>query len=72
MIGVGDAENDQSLLSLCGCAVSVANAIPALKQRSDWVTPSAEGEGVVELVDRVLADDLRSLAARPRPRIRPR
>jgi HAD superfamily hydrolase (TIGR01484 family) len=69
VIGVGDAENDQSLLALCGCAVSVANAIPSLKLRSDWVTPSAEGPGVVELVDRVLADDLRSLPLNPGRRI---
>jgi hydroxymethylpyrimidine pyrophosphatase-like HAD family hydrolase len=69
VIGVGDAENDQSLLAFCKCAVSVANAIPSLKLRSDWVTPSAEGAGVVELVDRVLADDLRSLSVRPRPPI---
>jgi hydroxymethylpyrimidine pyrophosphatase-like HAD family hydrolase len=57
VVGVGDAENDQSFLSMCGVAVSVANAIPSLKLRSDWVTPSPEGKGVEELVDRVLADD---------------
>jgi hydroxymethylpyrimidine pyrophosphatase-like HAD family hydrolase len=62
VVGVGDAENDHTFLSLCGCAVAVANALPSLKERSDWVTPSAEGEGVVELVDRVLFDDLQSLA----------
>jgi hydroxymethylpyrimidine pyrophosphatase-like HAD family hydrolase/energy-coupling factor transporter ATP-binding protein EcfA2 len=62
VVGVGDAENDHAFLSLCECAVSVANALPSLKDRSDWVTPSPEGAGVVELVDRMLADDLRSLA----------
>jgi hydroxymethylpyrimidine pyrophosphatase-like HAD family hydrolase len=62
VIGVGDAENDHSFLSMCGVAVSVANAIPSLKLRSDWVTPSPEGKGVEELVDSVLADDLQSLA----------
>jgi hydroxymethylpyrimidine pyrophosphatase-like HAD family hydrolase len=62
VVGVGDAENDRTFLSFCGCAVSVANALPSLKQRSDWVTPSPAGAGVVELVDRLLADDLQSLA----------
>lgn len=62
VVGVGDAENDHTFLSLCECAVSVANAIPSLKLRSDWVTPAAEGKGVVELIDRVLDDDLQSLA----------
>jgi HAD superfamily hydrolase (TIGR01484 family) len=62
VVGIGDGENDDSFLSFCERAVTVANALPWLKERCDWVTPSAEGEGVVELVDRILADDLRSLA----------
>ncbi len=61
VVGVGDAENDHAFLSYCECAVSVANALPSLKERSDWVTPSPEGAGVVELIDRMLADDLQSL-----------
>jgi hydroxymethylpyrimidine pyrophosphatase-like HAD family hydrolase len=62
VVGVGDAENDHTFLSMCECAVSVANGLPSLKERCDWVTPSPEGAGVVELVDRVIADDLRSVA----------
>ena len=62
VVGVGDGENDHSFLSQCECAVSVANAIPSLKLRSDWVTPSPNGKGVVELIERVLADDLQSLS----------
>ncbi len=62
VVGIGDAENDHTFLSFCECAVSVANALPSLKDRSDWVTPSPEGAGVVELIDRMLADDLQSLA----------
>jgi hydroxymethylpyrimidine pyrophosphatase-like HAD family hydrolase len=62
VVGIGDGENDDSFLSSCGRAVAVANALPWLKSRCDWVTPSPEGEGFVELVDRILADDLRNLA----------
>jgi hydroxymethylpyrimidine pyrophosphatase-like HAD family hydrolase len=72
VVGVGDAENDHAFLSLCECAVSVENALPSLKLRSDWVTPSPEGKGVVELIDRVLADDLQSLAPSLRRRRVPR
>jgi hydroxymethylpyrimidine pyrophosphatase-like HAD family hydrolase len=64
VVGVGDAENDQAFLELCGAAVAVANALPSLKEKADWVTPSAEGEGVVEVVRRLLADDFRELARR--------
>jgi hydroxymethylpyrimidine pyrophosphatase-like HAD family hydrolase len=31
VIGVGDAENDQVLLAVCGLEVAVANAVPELK-----------------------------------------
>ncbi len=52
VVGVGDAENDHALLDLCGVAVAVANAIPALKERADWVTPSSNGAGVAELIEK--------------------
>ena len=64
VVGVGDAENDHAFLSSCECAVAVANALPALKDRADWVTEGARGAGVQELVGRMLADDLVSLQAR--------
>ena len=64
VVGVGDAENDHAFLDYCGCAVAVANALPALKQRSDLVTAGDHGCGVVELIDRLLADDLASLGPR--------
>lgn len=54
-IGVGDAENDQALLALCGLPVAVANALPELKAQARWVTSAADGAGVAELIDRVLA-----------------
>src|SRR5205823_6393105 len=37
-IAVGDAENDGPLLDVCGLAVAVRNAVPALKRKSDRVT----------------------------------
>jgi hydroxymethylpyrimidine pyrophosphatase-like HAD family hydrolase len=57
VIGIGDAENDHAFLSYCECAVAVANAIPALKQRADLVTQSARGAGVAELIDKLVAND---------------
>lgn len=62
VVGVGDAENDHAFVAACECAVAVANALPALAQRCDWVTDADHGAGVVELIDRLLADDLASLA----------
>ncbi len=53
-VGVGDAENDEPLLGACGLAVAVANAQDGLKGRADLVTRGERGEGVVELIGRML------------------
>jgi hydroxymethylpyrimidine pyrophosphatase-like HAD family hydrolase len=57
VVGVGDAENDQAFLNLCGCSVSVANALPALRERTHLVMKHAYGRGVVELIDRMIEQD---------------
>ncbi|WP_433246418.1 HAD-IIB family hydrolase [Streptosporangium sp. CA-135522] len=57
-VGVGDAENDHAFLSACECAVAVANALPAIKERCDLVTERDHGAGVAELADRLLETDL--------------
>jgi hydroxymethylpyrimidine pyrophosphatase-like HAD family hydrolase len=62
VVGVGDAENDHALLQRCGFAVAVANALPALKERADYVTAGERGAGVVELADLLVETDLRDLA----------
>jgi HAD superfamily hydrolase (TIGR01484 family) len=66
LAGVGDAENDHAFIESCECAVAVANAIPALKEEADWVTPSERGAGVVELIDKIIETDLSDLALRLR------
>ncbi len=53
-VGVGDAENDQDFLDICGYSVAVANALPALKRRVDLVTRGDHGDGIVELVKHLL------------------
>jgi hydroxymethylpyrimidine pyrophosphatase-like HAD family hydrolase len=57
-VGVGDAENDHAFLSCCECAVAVANALPAVKQRADLVTRADHGAGVEELIEQLVSDDL--------------
>lgn len=61
-VGIGDAENDHVLFAHCEFAAAVANALPAVKEHADWVTPSDHGSGVRELIARLLDDDLRALA----------
>lgn len=49
-VAVGDAENDHAFLSACERGVSVANGLPSLKERADWVTSKPAGAGVTELI----------------------
>lgn len=53
-VGVGNAENDHDFLDLCGYSVAVANALPQLKERVDFVTRGDHGAGVAELIDMLL------------------
>ncbi|HLQ52213.1 MAG TPA: HAD family hydrolase [Terriglobales bacterium] len=57
VVAVGDAENDDSLLSMCGFSVAVANAIPALKRRAHKTTKQEHGAGVVEIIEQIMRSD---------------
>lgn len=58
VVGIGDAENDLSFLQRCECAVAVANAASSTKAIAAFVTTAANGNGVVELVDELIDNDL--------------
>ena len=60
IVGVGDAENDHAFLELCGLSAAVANAIPAIKETADVTTRGDHGDGVIELIEGLIADDLES------------
>lgn len=57
VVGVGDAENDIPFLSMCGCAVAVANALPSVKAKADLVL-SDHGQGLVELAAILTGTDM--------------
>jgi hypothetical protein len=56
VVGIGDAENDQAFLAVCGCSVAVANALESVQENTDLRTRAARGAGVAELIDRWLED----------------
>lgn len=58
VVAIGDAENDHAFLETCEFSVAVANALPMLKERADWVTQNSRGAGVAELTDQLIASDL--------------
>ena len=49
-IGVGDAENDHSLLDACEIGVAVANAVDAIRAHADVVLALPDGQGVADLL----------------------
>jgi hypothetical protein len=57
-VAIGDAENDHSFLRYCECGVAVANAVASLKDSAEFVTRGANGDGVAELIDELIANDL--------------
>jgi hydroxymethylpyrimidine pyrophosphatase-like HAD family hydrolase len=65
-VGVGNAENDACLLRYCGCGAAVADAEAELLAMADVITTAGGPAGLVELIDRMIADDLpeRKSAAR--------
>ncbi len=49
-IGVGDGENDHSLLDVCEIGVGVANAVDAIRAHADVMLALPDGQGVAELL----------------------
>ncbi|WP_456467847.1 phosphoglycolate phosphatase [Archaeoglobus sp.] len=45
---IGDSENDVEMFKVAGFGIAVANADENLKEVADLVTPSPDGDGVVE------------------------
>jgi hydroxymethylpyrimidine pyrophosphatase-like HAD family hydrolase len=66
-VAVGDAENDEVLLDLCGFGAAVANALPSLRDRADLVTRNPGGDGALEVIEALLESDLAGPAGRARP-----
>lgn len=58
VVGVGDAQNDLAFLTSCECGVAVANSLPSVIEAADIITEGARGEGVAQLVEKVLGNDL--------------
>src|SRR5947209_4245802 len=66
VVAIGDAENDHSFLTMCGCSVAVSNALPSLKEQANYTTKADHGDGVIELIEQLLANDLQ-LSLHPGP-----
>lgn len=50
IIGIGDHYNDFPLLMACGLKVAMGNAIEDLKAVADYIAPSVEDDGIVDVI----------------------
>ncbi len=57
VMGVGDQENDVSLVRWAGWGVAMGNAVPAVKAVADWIAPPLHEDGAAVALERfVLAE----------------
>lgn len=54
VMAVGDAENDISMIEWAGLGVAMGQASPRVRQVADWVAPTVEEDGVVEVFRRLV------------------
>jgi hydroxymethylpyrimidine pyrophosphatase-like HAD family hydrolase len=57
VVAIGDGENDHSLLGAVGLGVAVRNAVPLLQESAALVTDQPASRGVIEVIDRLLANE---------------
>jgi hypothetical protein len=53
-IAFGDGENDVELVEWAGFGIAVSNAHDRVLEAADWVCPSAEEEGVAQVLEALL------------------
>jgi HAD superfamily hydrolase (TIGR01484 family) len=56
VVAVGDGENDIPMLEIAGCGAAVAGALETVKRAADIVLAADAGEGVIELIGRMLGE----------------
>jgi hypothetical protein len=54
---IGDAENDIDFLLSAGCPAAVANALPSVKEKAIFISAREAGQGVEELIFKILSED---------------
>ena len=51
IIGIGDNDNDRSMLAFAGTAIAMGNAVPEIKRLAHWVCPTNDEDGVAVAID---------------------
>ena len=61
VVAIGDAENDHAFLKASELSVAVSNALPSVKDEADLVAAGDHGDGVVEVIEQLIASDLQEV-----------
>ena len=56
--GVGDSSSDLTFLTMVGFAAAPANAAPDVKERVHYVSPFEDGEGLMDILERCVAESV--------------
>lgn len=57
IMGIGDQENDLSLVANAGVGVAMANAIPMVKEAADYITKTNDEQGVAHAIRKFVLTD---------------
>jgi hydroxymethylpyrimidine pyrophosphatase-like HAD family hydrolase len=63
LVAVGSEASDVGFLEVSGFPVATADASEIVKRRAKLVTRGSSGDGVIELIDEIVRDDLRQVAS---------
>ena len=52
----GDGFNDISMIEYAGLGVAMSNAKEEVKKRADYIAPSCDEDGLIDVIDRFIRD----------------
>ena len=56
LVCCGDGFNDLPMITFAGLGVAMANAPEELKKKADYVAPSCDEDGLVDVINRFIKD----------------
>lgn len=56
LVCCGDGFNDLSMITFAGLGVAMANATEELREKADYVAPSCDEDGIVDVINRFIKD----------------